>query len=63
MLDLLAAAVGLFGDLFDDDPVYEDDYYDEDLFNNPDVYRSLHPFGYNPVTGGWNSEEDKENGF
>ena len=56
---------------FDDE--YEDDYRDasdfgygpndEELYPCTDVWRSLHPFGYNPFTGGWTEEDDHNNGW
>ncbi len=64
MLGLLLGAA-LLG-AFDDDPSYDsydEDFMDESLKPCTDVWRSLHPFGYNQYTGGWTEEEDKENGW
>nr|WP_297709390.1 hypothetical protein [uncultured Butyrivibrio sp.] len=38
-------------------------YNDENMYTCTDEWRRLHPYGLNPVTGGWNAEEDEANGW
>ena len=64
MLGFLLGAAALLGAFGEDDVTVEDDNYnDEDMYACTDAWRALHPYGYNPHTGGWNAEEDEENGW
>ena len=69
LLDLLAIGAGVLLNEF----AYIDGYgYDsgngkKDDFSIPytctNEWRSINPWGYNPVTGGWTEEEDHQNGW
>ena len=63
MLGLLLGAALLCGcdDEYGSDPY--DNWDDEDMYACTEEWRSLHPYGYNPVTGGYSAEEDEENGW
>ena len=63
MLSLSLGAV-ILGACYDDYEVEPDNNWnDEDMYACTDEWRNIHPYGYNPVTGGWNAEEDEENGW
>lgn len=42
-------------------PERDENPNDENLYACKDTYRSLHPYSYNPATGGANKEEDEKN--
>lgn len=61
---LLLGVAAVLG-AFDSNGDYDDDYdpMDSDMYACTDEWRSLHPYDYNPVTGGWNADEDEANGW
>lgn len=64
MLGLIALMVGGMLESFCDSEPSENE---EDTFEVPytciDEWRSIHPFGYNPVTGCWTKDEEENNGW
>ena len=62
MLELLAAILDIAADGYGTSSQHND-IYDEDMYANTDAWRSLHPYDYNPLTGGNNIDEDEENGW
>lgn len=62
MLELLAAILDIASDNLTSS-TYDTCDNDEDIYANTDAWRSLHPYDYNPVTGGCSGAEDEENGW
>ena len=63
MLELLAATLNIVSDGCGPNSNSTYDDYEDDFYANTDAWRSLHPYDYNPFTGGSNSSEDEENGW
>lgn len=60
--ELLAIGAALLGGANDTDN-HRNNINDDDMYACTDEWRSLHPYDYNPVTGGCNADEDSENGW
>ncbi len=60
---LLGAALLNTCDNGNDTDLYDEDYTDDWLKPSTDEWRDSHPDEYNEYTGGWNADEDEENGW
>ena len=60
---LLGALAELSSECDEDECSYDENWYNEDMYACTAEWRSLHPYDYNPVTGGSSAEEDHRNGL
>lgn len=66
LLDMLVLGAGIILNEFgcNNDYDYSKNSDDNTVpYTCTDEWRSINPWGYNPVTGGWTAEEDHQNGW